>query len=222
MARAVKQASPKAPRKARRDNYHRGNVREDLLACAEKILEHEGVESVTLRRLTREIGVNPTNFYNHFPHLDDLYAAIKVDGFRELLRREKVAVAKVEGKLDSFRTVARQHLLFAIAHPNLYRLMFDYYHDFDKYPELKQITNETMGYAVFLLYGADIFDARDALKFYKEHPAAVAAWSLLHGLTHILIERQIRLKSRSRKELIAFSDAIIDVLIEGIGAQLRG
>lgn len=207
-----------------RNSYHRGNVREDLIDVAKSILESEDLSALTLRRLTREIGVNPTNFYNHFPHMDYLFAAIKVDGFTELLRRTRKATATdadKSDKSDAIHALFREYIFFAIKKPNLYRLMFDYYLDFEEHAELKEITDQTMADVVELLYGQDIFDSSDALGFYKSHPMAVACWSTVHGLTHILIGRQIKLKTKSRKEVAEFADKIVDVLLGGIEDRIR-
>jgi AcrR family transcriptional regulator len=204
-----------------RQSYHRGNVREDLIAVGKEILESEDLNALTLRRLTREIGVNPTNFYNHFPHMDYLFAAIKVEGFTELLKRSRKATADYSSKPAALRALFREYIFFAIKKPNLYRLMFDYYLDFDDHQELKEITDQTMADVVELLYGTDIFDSSDALGFYKSHPMAVACWSTMHGLTHILIGRQIRLKTKSQKKVGEFADKIVDVLLEGVLDRIR-
>jgi AcrR family transcriptional regulator len=210
-----------AARKSSRHHYHRGNVREDLIAVGKEILESENLTALTLRRLTREIGVNPTNFYNHFPNMDYLFAAIKVDGFTELLRRSRKATEDYSSKPEALRALFREYIFFAIKKPNLYRLMFDYYLDFDDHQELKEITDQAMSDVVELLYGTDIFDSSDALSFYKSHPMAVACWSTMHGLTHILIGRQIKLKTKSRKEVGEFADSIVDVLLDGVLDRFR-
>jgi AcrR family transcriptional regulator len=204
-----------------RSSYHRGNVRADLIAMGKSILETEDLSAVTLRRLTREIGVNPTNFYNHFPNMDYLFAAIKVDGFIELLRRSRKATKPYPNQPDALRALFREYIFFAIRKPNLYRLMFDYYLDFDEHKALKEITDQTMADVVQLLYGTDIFDPSDALRFYKGHPMAVTCWSTMHGLTHILIGRQIRLETKSQKEVADFADSIVDVLLDGVLARTR-
>lgn len=212
----------KSSAKPKRKNYHRGNVREDLISLGRELLETEGPAAITLRRLTRKIGVNPTNFYNHFPNMDFLLAAIKVEGHRELLQRHKKAVRNSSNKLEAVRALCHEYVFFAIRHPNLYRLMFDDFHDFDTHRELKEESDNTMAFVVETLYGSDIFDNTDALGFYKSHPLAITCWSLFHGLSHILIERQVRIKLKSRKEVSTFIDNSFDDLINGIADQLTG
>jgi AcrR family transcriptional regulator len=207
--------------KQARSSYHRGNVREDLIKLGREILESEGLSAITLRRLTREIGVNPTNFYNHFPNMEYLYAAIKVEGHRELLELDRKAVEKTSNKLDAVRALCHEYVFFAIRHPNLYRLMFDDYHDFEKHQELKEESDKTMAFVVETLYGSDIFDGTDPLSFYTTHPLAITCWSLFHGLSHILIERQVRIRLKSRKEVTRFIDNSLDDLIHGVGDQFE-
>ena len=214
--------SVKAPAQNRkRQNYHRGNVREDLVRLGSEILESEGPGAITLRRLTREIGVNPTNFYNHFPNMEYLYAAIKVEGFQELLVRQKKVTKNETNKLEAVRTLCHEFLFFAIEHPNLYRMMFDYYHDYQTHQQLKIVTDATMACMVEILYGTDIFDGSESLDFFQTHPMSVASWSMMHGLSHILIERQITLNTQSRKKVVEFADKVIDELFHGIEDQLR-
>src|ERR1700742_246179 len=63
--------------------YHKGNVAEDLIAVARRILETERIEDLSVRRLAREVGVTPGNFYNHFPSLNDLLLDIAAEEFDE-------------------------------------------------------------------------------------------------------------------------------------------
>jgi AcrR family transcriptional regulator len=215
-------SSTKSPAAKRaRSSYHRGNVREDLIRLGRKILESEGLNAITLRRLTREIGVNPTNFYNHFSNMDYLYAAIKVEGHRELLELDRKAVEKCSNKLDAVRALCLEYVFFAIRHPNLYRLMFDDYHNFEKHQGLKEESDKTMAFVVETLYGSDIFDDTDPLSFYTTNPLAITCWSLFHGLSHILIERQVRISLKSRNEVTRFINNSLDDLIHGIGDQLE-
>jgi len=218
--KATEQAQTPANHQAGRSTYHRGNVREDLIALGRKILESEGLDAITLRRLTREIGVNPTNFYNHFPNMDYLYVAIQEEGHLEMQECFRKAIRKTSGKQEAIRALCHEYVFFAINQPNIYRLMFDHFHDYEIHRELKHKSDQTMAMVAEILYGVDIYDASDPLTFYKTHPLAVTCWSLVHGLSHILIERQIKIRLRSRKEVTDFIDNSLDELIHGIEDQL--
>ena len=96
----VKQA--KKPTEEKRP-YHRGNVAEDLIAAAVRLLKTERYEDLSVRRLTREVGVTPANFYNHFENLEDLLLTIAAE--RHLTRAALVAkiVARSPTRIDAAR-----------------------------------------------------------------------------------------------------------------------
>ena len=60
--------------------YHKGNVAEDLFAAASRLIETEGIDSLTVRRLCREVGVTAANFYNHYPSLEVLLLDVAAAG----------------------------------------------------------------------------------------------------------------------------------------------
>ena len=54
--------------------YHHGNVKEALIDVAMKLIEANEVEMISLRRLSKEVGVTPSAVYNHF---SDIYISLK-------------------------------------------------------------------------------------------------------------------------------------------------
>lgn len=202
-----------------RNSYHRGNVREDLLSAAAEILEAEGVAAVTLRRLTREIGVTPANFYNHFKSLDFLLAAIAGDGFQQLQDRQAEVIKRHPDVRKRFRALCREYIYFAVDHPQLYRIMFGYLTDFSQYPGLKEASNRAFEASVRLVYGDDVTIPEDSLQSFKEFSYAFSSWSMLHGIAQIIIDNQVNFKTGSRKEIGAFVDGATAAFIEGLGNQ---
>lgn len=57
--------------------YHHGNVKEALVNTALKLIESQDLGTLSLRRLSREVGVTPSAVYNHFADKDALLLAIK-------------------------------------------------------------------------------------------------------------------------------------------------
>ena len=61
--------------------YHHGNLREALLEAAEKALETDGAKSISLRELSRELGVSHTSPRRHFADKQALLDALALRGF---------------------------------------------------------------------------------------------------------------------------------------------
>lgn len=89
-------------------------------AAARLAARHGSAESVSLRELAREAGLNHNTFYRHFDSLEDLLGAI-VDSFGQQLR-SGLARARREAPtlLDITPTVVGWTLDFALAHRDVF------------------------------------------------------------------------------------------------------
>lgn len=67
-------------------NYHHGNVKEALLTAAQNHIENNQCEKISLRALSKEVGITPSAVYNHFADKDALLLAIKIRIFQSLNR----------------------------------------------------------------------------------------------------------------------------------------
>src|SRR5699024_8303401 len=65
---------------------HKRLNREQLLEAARRICDTEGLESLTLRRLGAELGVDATALYRHFRDKADLLTAMIDDMFASIPR----------------------------------------------------------------------------------------------------------------------------------------
>jgi AcrR family transcriptional regulator len=148
--------------------YHHGDLRQALLQAAGELLEKRGVESLSLREAARRAGVSHNAPYRHFPNRSSLLAALAVEGF--------AALGEAIGKRAA-RDKGLGYVEFALARPQRFRLMFGGVVRFDAYPELRAQAE------------ASYADLRAFASFADEAPlAAAAAWSLVHGLVHLLLE----------------------------------
>jgi len=88
----------------------------EIVAAARELLEEEGREALSMRRLAERLGIRAPSIYKHLPGKDALEAAVISAGFVEL------ADALDGATLDELATRYRG---FAHRHPHLYRLMTD-------------------------------------------------------------------------------------------------
>jgi AcrR family transcriptional regulator len=96
---------------------------ERIAAAARKLLDREGAEAVTMRRVAKAVGITPMALYRHFADRDGLLNALADAGFREMEARE----AKAAMPRDAERRLTRildMFLDFALEKPRLFELMF--------------------------------------------------------------------------------------------------
>ncbi len=149
--------------------YHHGDLRAAVLAAAAKIIEKEGPGGLSVREAARRAGVSHNAPYRHFPDRDALLAAIAAEGF-ELLKKA------IENR--SGREMGEAYVRFALEHPQRFRLMLGGQLPLDRYPELRARAQGTFGklQEAFAGLGAEASFA------------AAAAWSLVHGLAHLILD----------------------------------
>lgn len=94
-----------------------------LLEGAERLLEREGVDGLTVRRMATEAGVAPMGVYSRFGGKRGVLDALLARGFDQLA----AALDAVEDldPLGALAEAARRYRSFAKRHPALYGLMFD-------------------------------------------------------------------------------------------------
>jgi AcrR family transcriptional regulator len=179
-----------------RSTYHHGALRPALIAAARTLLDEGGAKAVGLRETARRVGVSPTATYRHFRDKDSLLAAVAAEGFRAFGK----ALDDVARNCRPLSAMGRAYVEFALANPGLFRLMFGaQIRDRDKFPELTEAAD-----AAFARLKAVAVTAR-APPDSDVDAAAVAAWSLVHGLSHLLLDGML-----PRESAPALMDAILE------------
>ncbi|HSO53736.1 MAG TPA: TetR/AcrR family transcriptional regulator [Actinomycetes bacterium] len=93
----------------------------EVVAAGRRLLEEEGPEALTMRRLAERVGIRAPSRYKHLPDKAALEAAIIVTGLEEAAAEFEAAVE--DGAAGALVALAAAYRRFALAHPHLYRLM---------------------------------------------------------------------------------------------------
>src|SRR5271157_4845002 len=94
-----------------------------IATAARRLLDKEGTEAVTMRRVAKAVGVTPMAIYRHYPDRASLLNALADEGFEELtafLAGKKFS-GSIEGKLTKMVEIYLEH---ALQNPRLFELMF--------------------------------------------------------------------------------------------------
>jgi AcrR family transcriptional regulator len=143
--------------------YHHGELRQTVLQVAGHILEKEGLEALSVRELARRAGVSHNAPYRHFPDRASLHAALAAEGFQMLAHALRSRPRREMGEA---------YVGFALAHPARFRLMFGGLAGLEP--------RDRRTYEALLESFADLGESAPC--------AAAAAWGLMHGLSHLLLD----------------------------------
>jgi len=96
---------------------------EKILAAARNLLDTEGDEAVTMRRVADAVGITAMAIYRHFPDRAGLLNAVANQGFEELaaLLAGKRFSGTIEQRLTKMGEIFLDH---ALENPRLFDLMF--------------------------------------------------------------------------------------------------
>ena len=175
-----------------------------MLAAGLSLLEQRGPAQVSLREAARVAGVSHNAPYRHFDSREALLAALATDGFEALGTAMERAGEGKEG-LERLRALGIAYIAFARERPAVYLLMFGPELEKDGFPALKTVAERSFESLRQAINAVAPEAARRA--------GAIGAWALVHGLSHLIADRQLP------QDLAA--DDKLDTLIETILAIFR-
>jgi AcrR family transcriptional regulator len=92
---------------------------QQILEAARELLEDEGLEAFSMRRLAERLGIRAPSLYKHFANKEALEAALLSQFFAE---QAEIAETAVRDSDEPLAAIARAYHEYALAHPQLFRL----------------------------------------------------------------------------------------------------
>jgi AcrR family transcriptional regulator len=197
------------PQKKPAQRYHHGDLRRALLDEALRTIQTRGVEQLTMRTLGERLGVSRSALYRHFADKPSLLAAAGCEGF-SMLRHALTDAWERNGRgRIGFQAMAKAYVQFAVAHPSHYRVMFGGF--IESTAKDERFTGEAK--AAFQVLVDAIIDQQKAGAIRGDDPLLMARfiWAIVHGISMLVIDGQLRASQR---------EALEEYAIEGIRASI--
>lgn len=209
---------------AEKNTYHHGDLRNALVLTATRLIEDDGLGEFSLRGTAREVGVSANAAYRHFSDKSDLLTAVAGYGFEKLGQRMRRAMGATRtGKnpaelaVNRFKATGRAYVEFALAHPELFEVMFGRCGVHRLAPR-DPADDESGTYA--LLGGAlDELVTQGVLAPSGRPGAELKAWVTVHGFARLCLDGAVQLPLGSSRE--AALDSLLDFAVAGICRQGR-
>jgi AcrR family transcriptional regulator len=197
------------PRKSqpKRDTFRHGNLPEALVDAALERLEAEGAESISLRDLAGDAGVNHRAVYRHFPDKLSLLALVAETGWKRLAQRLRKSTAGKAPGQPTLIAAGVGFFLFARDNPNLFHLMAGARINTEgKFPDLEAAVADAL--QIFALGFAGSGMAPNVV---VERTAVFVA--ALQGVITQILHQRLRVAPAKAR---AFVSNICEMLIKGI------
>jgi AcrR family transcriptional regulator len=173
--------------------YHHGDLRRALVEAALALVTEEQNWDFSLREVARRAGVSHNAPYRHFPEKRVLLAALAAAGFEALRARLASAAAEAEGPEAALVAIGVAYIRFGTENPARYRLIFGSVL-LAPGTGMPAVVAEAGAAAKAVL--ADVVARGVRAKRFavsaetqaEQERLVLTAWSLVHGLTMLLID----------------------------------
>ncbi len=106
-------------------NYHHGDLHGSLTQAASLLIQENGVDALSMRKLADVVGVSRTAPYHHFKDKNALLCAIAEEGFRlQATIINSVSDDCTKDVSEQFAEFVQSYIRFASEHPAHYDLMY--------------------------------------------------------------------------------------------------
>jgi AcrR family transcriptional regulator len=203
-------------------HYHHGDLRNALVEQALRLVEEAGAESFSLREAARLVGVSANAAYRHFADKSDLLLAVAAAGAhlqQQYLLRALSAVPErstaAGAAIERLKAVGRGYVDFAVAHPELLRVMFG-----SRWPAPRNADGfRTTGPYALLGKTLDDLVSAGVLPAGRRPGAELKAWTVVHGFATLVIQGVAALQNKPPRNK-AF-EALFDFALIGLCGRMK-
>jgi len=200
--------------------YHHGDLRRALIVEGFHLARAGGPAAVTLREVTRAVGVSPNAAYRHFSDRDDLVRAVAGEAQLALARAistrvdaTPAALPALETSIERLRRVGLAYIDFARAERGWFELAFATQ---DPQPSdgIVTLDDEVVAPFQLLLDTLDGMVAAGALAPERRPFAEWACWSAVHGFADIAVHGPVQWQPEP--VIDALAEAVVEAAIVGV------
>ncbi|MEK6636758.1 MAG: TetR/AcrR family transcriptional regulator [Pseudomonadota bacterium] len=186
--------------KSEKRAYHHGDLRAALIETGMRLIEFSDADRLSLREVSREVGVSAAAVYRHFPDKDAFLAALAEEGLDRLGAAQRQAAAEAGYGAQGFNASGRTYVRFALKHPALFKMIMSHTPQIDHFAADATSVSSPMRW----LRSSVAALAPEGTSPEQLRSAALRAWSKVHGLTMLILDGQI-----------AADDGVIEAVIDG-------
>lgn len=184
--------------------YHHGNLRSQLIEAGIKLINTDGINSFSLRKVAAECKVSHTAPYSHFKNIDELVSAMGEHVTEQFMESLRASVQGQEDRQEAMFQLGQAYIDFFMEHPQYFQFLFyhsglvidlDNYNS-DSYPPF--VLFRTTAYQLFTSIGLPEAEFSRQL---------ISHWAMVHGIASLLTNNGVRYSGNWR-DLLALESVV--------------
>jgi AcrR family transcriptional regulator len=200
--------------------YHHGDLRHALIAEGLQLARTGGPSAVTLREVTRAVGVSPNAAYRHFTDRDALVRAVAREAQLALagaisarVEATPADLAPAAATIERLRRVGTAYIDFARAERGLFETAF-FTQDTHANDGIVTLDDQIVAPFRLLMDTLDAMVDAGALAPERRPYAEWTCWSAVHGFADIAVHGPLRWQPASVVDTLAA--AVVEGAITGV------
>ncbi|SHJ16932.1 TetR/AcrR family transcriptional regulator [Desulfosporosinus lacus] len=173
------------------ESYHHENLKSELIKNGLKLLDEEGYENFSMRKVAKACGVSHTAPYRHFRNKDDLIIAITLKAEHKFNSSLQEAINRYPNDIKSqIKEMGYTYVKFFVENPEYLRLLFR--SDLKKHLnnencEILKDKVQPFGtfYNTIVRYQSEN-QSNDAGSITDLNALVLACWGLVHGIAVLI------------------------------------
>ena len=200
--------------------YHHGSLRDALIAEGLGVTRVDGPEAVSLREVTRAVGVTVNAAYRHFADRDAYVAALATAAQRQASLAIEAGLVTDRGGRERLRSIGQGYIAFPRAEPGWFRTAFLVPDDLGGVGE-PAAAGDT-GRTPLQLLGDSLDQLVDEGELAPDERlgAEIPCWSAVHGFASLALLGPLR--ALPAETLDDLADRTVDVAIDGLVSRRTG
>ncbi len=187
-----------------------GDLREKVMSAGLALIEEAGVQALSMREVARRAGVSHQAPYHHFGDKAAILAALAAEGFAEMAAAMRRAAGRETTPQKRVEAIGRAYIRFALARPALFKLMFQSeLVAIEAHDKAQSQAMDAFGFLVSL-----IEEAAGERSPMQRQALVFAAWSLVHGVSTLILENRLQQRLPPGVTPEAAADAVLQVFGE--------
>ncbi|MGL5851769.1 MAG: TetR/AcrR family transcriptional regulator [Phycicoccus sp.] len=168
------------------ERYHHGNLRSALLDAAVDMSRDTGAEALSLRAVTRRVGVSTRAAYRHFASRQDLIRAVAIVGLSRMAVMIEAELDGMTSPVQRLCAVGRGYIGFALTEPGWFDVAMLTSRGFDLFAEEGAKGDSGLTPHGLLLAALDDLVSDGLIEPGDVERTATLCWSSVHGYSSLV------------------------------------
>ncbi len=168
------------------DNYHHGNLRRALIDAGVRIINEEGEDKLSLRKVAAACEVSHAAPYAHFKDKEELLAAIKSDVTERFMGELEKDMEKAKSAEQAILLMGKTYVSFFSNNPDYFKFLFA---SQKLVAHLRMDKEYPDDYPPFLLlkntYKKYLSEKNINMDYKEQEAGLLKIWASVHGLSAI-------------------------------------